>query len=73
MAEVKNGSKYVRWQVFAWVIGIMTTLIGGAYLTANEAVSVSQVNKIDIAVQEVQYRNIETNLKEIKQLIIKQK
>ena len=69
MTEIKNGTKYVRWHVFIWVIGIMITLIGGTFAIARGAEKLAQGNKIDIEVSKVQYENIDKNLIEIKELI----
>lgn len=77
MSEQKNG--YVKWQYFVYILGFVTTLIGGSYaygriidIKVEKNSAIIQENRTDTAVLKSQYTDIKSDLVEIKDLIKKQ-
>jgi len=71
-----ENNSYVKWQIFAWTVGVLTTLIGGSYaygksieIKTIQTDVANQNNRVDIAILKAQYQNIENGIKEIKDIL----
>lgn len=65
----KETNGYVKWQIFVWVVGIFTSLLLGLFAFSSSTASDIQNTKVDVAVLKEQYKNIDKNLIEIKDLL----
>ena len=73
MPDPTPDKKYVPWQIFAWVTGVVTVVIAGVFAIANAASLLSQDNTREIGVlrerQSQQFIQVMSKLDGIERLI----
>jgi len=67
MTDKINGNKFIRWPVFKWTIGVVLTLIFGAWGFISTVNMTAQDNRVDIRENKTILKSIDENVKEIKE------